>query len=206
MKRLLPALALLLLAVPALAQVTAEHVAPAKDLDLEPGTDTLKLTISLGGDDKRLSILALEPNRTRIFKETAEHFLQTTQTDEDDDGGTKTIETTVEKTRVTEVKIGKRIGKKKREELVIGAMLETESIRQKVNVRFALVGGGREAWSWSDHIVLGMTGADIAMGGALAAGAAQKAKPVDIAIPLTDELKAALAEVPELVIYLTLLD
>ncbi|HEX9765002.1 MAG TPA: hypothetical protein VGA39_06935, partial [Candidatus Acidoferrales bacterium] len=64
---------------------------------------------------------------------------------------------------------GKRLGRKKQEELLITASLVTEWFRQKVDVSLALLGSGHQAWSWNDRVVLGMKAGDIIAGGALAA-------------------------------------
>jgi hypothetical protein len=160
--------------------------------------EKITATVSLEGDDKRPRILDLEPNRTRVFKEMAGDAVVRTERDGDE------IETN--KTYIAEVRVGKKLDRKKKEALFVGATFSTEAIRQRIRVEFTLTGAGKKAWSYEERVVLGLTGGDIAMGGAFAAAAAEKSKPVEMVIPLTDELRAALATEATLEVQMQMVD
>lgn len=164
---------LLILGGPLSAQVTAEHVEPTPTPSPTQVQSPMELTIPLGADEKRDAIVDLKVNHSRRFTETAQFV--------------------VDRMQVTEVRIGKRLGRKKQEELLITAYLVTEWFRQKVDVSIVLLGSGRQAWSWKDRVVLGMKAGDIITGGALGAANASKDQKVEVSVPLTTELRQALA-------------
>jgi hypothetical protein len=123
-------------------------------------------------------VLELEVNHSRRFTQTGQFV--------------------VDRMRVTEVRVGKRLGKGKKEEILVTAYMQTEWFRQKIDVSLALAGAGDSVWSWSDRIVLGMKAADVIGGGALGALNASKSQKVEVAVPLTDEVRKGLATDPAL--------
>jgi len=168
------------------AQVTAEHVEPTPSPAPTEVQSPMKLTIPLGGDEKRAGVLDLEVNHSRRFTETAKFV--------------------VDRMQVTEVRVGKRLGRKKEEELLITAFLATEWFRQKVDVSLTLLGRGGQAWSWNDRVVLGMKAGDILAGGALGAASPSKSQKVEAVVPLTAELRQALASDPQLQIVISIVE
>jgi hypothetical protein len=171
------------------AQVAAEHVEPAAP---PPPAFTevqspMKLTVPLGPDEKHpSSVLDLEVNHSRRFTQTGQFV--------------------VDRMRVTEVRVGKRLGKGKKEEILITAYMQTEWFRQKTDVSLALAGAGGSVWNWSDRIVLGMKAADVIGGGALGALNASKSQKVEVAVPLTDEVRKGLATDPRLEILVSIVE
>ncbi len=176
---------LLLLGGPLSAQVVAEHVDPA------PSPSPTEVQFSdeahhpLAGDERRAGVVDLEINHSRRFTETAQFV--------------------VDRMQVTEVRVGKRLGRKKQEELLITAYLATEWFRQKVDVSFALLGSGHEAWPWKDRIVLGMKAGDV-IGGGLGIANASKGQKLEVSVQITPELRQALASDPSLQIVVSIVD
>jgi len=177
---------LLALAAPLVAQVTAEHVEPTPPPAPTEVQSPMKLTIPLGADEKHAAVVDLEVNHSRRFTETAKFV--------------------VDRMHVTEVRVGKRLDRKKQEELLITAYLVTEWFRQKVDVSLALLGSGREAWSWKDRVVLGMKATDVIAGGALGAANASKDHKVEVSVPLTPELRQTLATDSQLRLVISIVD
>jgi hypothetical protein len=146
----------------------------------------MKLTISLGADEKHPApVLDMELNHSRRFTQTSQYV--------------------VDRMQVTEVRVGKRAGKGKQEDLLITLNMKTEWFRQKVDVSVALMGVAGQAWNWKDRVVLGMTAGD-AMNGGLGIANASKSKTVEVKVPLTDELRQALGADPRLEIVATIVD
>ncbi|HZF11099.1 MAG TPA: hypothetical protein VFE33_20095 [Thermoanaerobaculia bacterium] len=146
----------------------------------------MKLTVPLGGDEKHRSVVDLDINHSRRFTDTAQFV--------------------VDRMRVTEVRVGKRLDRKKQEELLITAYLVTEWFRQKLDVSLVIVGSGHEAWSWKDRIVLGMKAIDVIKGGALGVANASKDQKIEVPVPLTPELRQALATEPQLQIVISVVE
>jgi hypothetical protein len=190
MKSLLAILLFVLISTHAVAaQVAAEHVEPSPPPppSITEVQSPMKLTILLGADEKHLnSVVDLEVNHSRRFIETAKFV--------------------VDRMQVTEVRAGKRLGKGKKEELLVTAYLKTEWFRQKVDLSLALLGGGKTVWTWNDRVVLGMKAGDIIAGGALGALNASKGEKVEVPVPLTAELRKSLETDPRLEIVVSIVD
>ena len=177
---------LLMAGGPLSAQVIAEHVEPTPTPSPAEVQSPMELTIPLGGDGKRSAVIDLEVNHSHRFTETAQFV--------------------VDRMQVTEVRVGKRLGRKKQEELLITAYLVTEWFRQKVDISLALVGAEHQVWSWNDRVVLGMKAGDIIAGGGLGAANASKDQKVEVSVPLTPELRQALATEPQLKVVISIVD
>jgi hypothetical protein len=177
---------LLLLGGPLSAQVVAEHVEPSAAPAPTEVKSPMRLTIPLAGDERRGAVVDLEVNHSRRFTDTAQFI--------------------VDRMQVTEVRVGKRLGRKKQEELLITAYLVTEWFRQKVDVSLALVGSGHEAWSWKDRIVLGMKAGDVIGGGGLGIANSSKGQKLEVSVPITLELRQALASEPSLQIVVSIVE
>jgi len=171
---------------PLSAQVTADHIEPTPIPSPTEVQSPMELTIPLGADAKRPAVVDLEMNHSRRFTQTAQFV--------------------VDRMQVTEVRVGKRLGRKKQEELLITASLVTEWFRQKVDVSLALLGSGHQAWFWNDRVVLGMKAGDIIAGGALGAANASKDQKVEVSVPLTPELRQALSTDPQLKVTISIVD
>ena len=171
---------------PLSAQVTAEHVEPTPAPSPTEVQSPMELTIPLGADAKRPAVVDLKVNHSRRFTETAQFV--------------------VDRMQVTEVRVGKRLSRKKQEELLITAYLVTEWFRQKVDVSFGLLGSGQQAWTWKDRVVLGMKAGDIIAGGGLGAANASKDQKVEVSVPLTPELRQTLSTNPQLKIVIFIVD
>jgi hypothetical protein len=168
------------------AQVTAEHVEPNPAPSPTEVQSPMKLTIPLGADEKHASVVDLQVNHSRRFTDTAQFV--------------------VDRMHVTEVRVGKRLDRKKHEELLITAYLVTEWFRQKIDVSLTVLGSGREAWSWKDRVVLGMKASDVIGGGALGIANASKDQKVEVPVPLTPEIRQALATDPQLQIVISIVE
>lgn len=184
--RIIALVTLVIASGPLSAQVTAEHVEPTKASSPTEVQSPMELTIPLGADAERPAVVDLEVNHSRRFTETAKFV--------------------VDRMQVTEMRVGKRLGRKKQEELLITAYLATEWFRQKVDVSFALFGSGQQAWSWKDRVVLGMKAGDIIAGGALGAANASNDQKVEMSVPLTPELRQALSTDPQLKVTVSIVD
>jgi hypothetical protein len=186
-----------------LGQVSVEK--GVKPPPQEEPSSAMKLTVSLSGDERLVPVLELEPGRTRVFKETSEFHVETVRSEERREAGRRVVEQIRQKTWIPEVHVGKRLGKKKQLELSIAVALQTDAVRQKLDLRVGLVGSGREVWYWQDQLVLGVKAADVAMG-ALAAANAEKAETIELIVPLASDLIADLSNDPKLEIYLSLVE
>jgi len=178
------AFALALLAESVYAQAEA---APAVQRSGTP--ETMKLSISLGGDGIRSPVVGLDFNRTRVFKETDEYSADRSVFEQDSRGA---VHESVLRTRVQEVRVARRIGKKKNEVLYLAVNVATEARSQKFNLRLTLTGSGTEVWSWQDEVKLGVSKGAVAAVGVLALASPEKARTLEFEVPLRTETKAAL--------------